>query len=100
MDSGIRAIDSQQHALIERFEKAHTAGHSAQALTDVLPQLETYAPFHFDEEVGLVGEYVFVASASHSTANSSAKSGGWQPSPSTKRIPKPPSPWRGISATG
>lgn len=67
LDSGIRSIDSQHHALIaliERFEKAHFAGQNTQALTDVLPQLETYALFHFDEEEGLmkrlVGEDAFV----------------------------------------
>lgn len=67
LDSGIHSIDSQHHALIaliDRFEKAHAAGHSTQALADVLPQLETYALFHFGEEESLmknlVGEDVFV----------------------------------------
>lgn len=67
LDSGICSIDSQHHALIAliaRFEKAHAAGHNTQALADVLPQLETYALLHFDEEEslmkGLVGEDAFV----------------------------------------
>lgn len=65
--TGIRSVDVQHQelvALIGQFEAAHFAGESANALQDVLPQLETYALFHFMEEERLmetlVGEAVFV----------------------------------------
>lgn len=55
--TGIRSVDVQHQelvALIGQFEAAHLAGESAKALQDVLPQLETYALFHFMEEERLM----------------------------------------------
>ena len=63
LDLGIRSMDQQHQdllALIGELESLHHGGCDAQALDDMLPQLQTYAAFHFSEEEAmmqmLVGE--------------------------------------------
>lgn len=58
LDTGIRSVDRQHLELLEwmaQFEATHVTGNNAQALDDILPQLEVYALFHFSEEEKLMG---------------------------------------------
>lgn len=57
LDLGIRSIDRQHQDLlasIGELETLHHDGRDAEALDVLLPQLQTYALFHFSEEDGMM----------------------------------------------
>lgn len=67
LSTGVRSIDIQHQELlqhIEAFESAHALGDGLEAIQVLLPQLEAYVLFHFDEEEhlmdSLANEAVFI----------------------------------------
>ncbi len=53
LEIGIRQIDLQHRELVEiinELESAHMSGRDALVLEDILPRLQVYAVFHFNEE--------------------------------------------------
>ena len=57
LSTGVRTIDIQHQELlqhVEAFESAHALGDGLEAMQVLLPQLEAYVLFHFDEEEHLM----------------------------------------------